>query len=249
MTLQLASCTYTYRRRRGPILKDLTYRLPSGLTVLLGPNGAGKSTLLKLAASVIRPSTGRVTLNGLPAGTKKFREAVAWMPQDIVSLPSMTSREYVAYAGWLKGMNRKDAWRQARRALDRVQLTDKANVKSGQLSGGQLRRVGVAAALVHDAQVLLLDEPTAGMDPHQRRVFRDLLAGLVIEGVQILLSTHDVADLAEEAHHVTVLNAGQILQHGTTEDFLALTPSGTVQGRAAEAAYTALLTHHGGSGL
>ncbi|MFD4256150.1 ATP-binding cassette domain-containing protein [Streptomyces sp. NPDC058534] len=249
MTLELASCTYAYRRRRGPILQDLTYHLPSGLTVLLGPNGAGKSTLLKLAASVIRPSAGHVTLDGTPAGTKKFRETVAWMPQDIVSLPSMTAREYVAYAGWLKGMSRKDAWSQARRALNRVQLTDKVNEKSGRLSGGQLRRVGVAAALVHNARILLLDEPTAGMDPHQRRVFRDLLASLVTEGVQILLSTHDVADLAEEAHHVTVLNAGSILQQGTTEDFLAHTPPGTAQGRAAEAAYTALLTHHGASAI
>ncbi|MFB7495271.1 ABC transporter ATP-binding protein [Streptomyces sp. NPDC056161] len=241
MTLKLDSCTYGYRRR-SPILQDFTYHVPDGLTVLLGPNGAGKSTLLKLSASVLRPSSGTVTLGGMDAGTKGFRQAVAWMPQDIISMPTLTAREYVAYVGWLKGMNRRDAWSQARRALSRVGLTDQNDKKTSHLSGGQLRRVGVAAALVHNSEVLLLDEPTAGMDPHQRRVFRDILSGLVTEGVRILLSTHDVADLAEEAHSVTVLNNGRILQHGTTGEFFAYTPPGTVAGRAAEAAYTFLLS-------
>lgn len=244
MTLELTSCTYGYRRRR-PVLRDLTYRLPEGLTVLLGPNGAGKSTLLKLAASVIAPRAGTVTLGDIEAGSKAFREAVAWMPQDIVPMPSLTAREYVAYVGWLKGMNRNDAWHQARRALSRVQLADQASTKTNRLSGGQLRRVGVAAALVHNARVFLLDEPTAGMDPHQRRVFRDILGNLTVENVQILLSTHDVADLAEEADHVTVLHSGRILHNGTTESFLTHTPYGTVSGRIAEGAYTALLNRHG----
>ncbi|MGW6602189.1 ATP-binding cassette domain-containing protein [Streptomyces sp. NPDC055036] len=243
MTLDLISCTYGYRRRK-PVLEDLSYHLPAGLTVLLGPNGAGKSTLLKLAASVTSPRAGTVTLDGVAAGSKPYRQAVAWMPQDIVPMPTLTAREYVAYVGWLKGMSRGDAWQRARRALGRVKLAEKADTKSSQLSGGQLRRVGVAAALVHDARVLLLDEPTAGMDPHQRRVFRDILNSLTGD-VQVLLSTHDVADLAEEADHVTVLHSGRILHDGPTDSFLAHTPAGTASGRAAEGAYTALLTHHG----
>ncbi|MGH3326124.1 MAG: AAA family ATPase, partial [Streptomyces sp.] len=106
-------------------------------------------------------------------------------------------------------------------------------------SGGQLRRLGVASALVHKARVLLLDEPTAGMDPRQRRVFRDLLRDLVAD-VQVLMSTHDVADLAEDADHVTVLDGGRITYSGTTAGFLAHAPEGTAPGRAAEAAYAAL---------
>lgn len=244
MTLELSNCTYSYRRWKQPVLRDFSYVLPDGLTVLLGPNGAGKSTLLKLAASVTKPQRGHIALSGAPAGTSAYRRAVAWMPQDIVPMPTLTAREYVAYIGWLKGMNRTDAWKQARRALARVQLTDKTDARTSQLSGGQLRRVGVAGALVHGARFLLLDEPTAGMDPYQRRVFRDILGGLT-DDVRVLLSTHDVADLAEEADNVTVMHGGTILHHGNTRTFLTHTPPGTVEGRAAEAAYTALLRSRG----
>ncbi|CAL9561827.1 ATP-binding cassette domain-containing protein [Streptomyces sp. Tu 3180] len=247
MTLELSNITYSYRRWKPPVLQDFSHALPDGLTVLLGPNGAGKSTLLKLAASVTRPNKGRVALDGAPAGTSAYRRAVAWMPQDIVPMPTLTAREYVAYVGWLKGMNRTDAWKQARKALVRVDLTDKIDARTSQLSGGQLRRVGVAGALVHGARVLLLDEPTAGMDPYQRRVFRDILRGLTGD-VRVLLSTHDVADLAEEADHVTVMYGGRILHQGDTRAFLSHTPPGTLEGRAAEAAYTALLRNSGVAG-
>lgn len=244
MTLELTSCTYMYRRRRIPVLQGLNYALPAGLTVLLGPNGAGKSTLLKLAASVVKPQIGEVTLHRRPAGTRAYRKKVAWMPQDITPMSSLSAREYVAYVGWLKGMNRTDAWHAAKEALGRVELSGKSDVKSSQLSGGQLRRVGVASALVHDARVLLLDEPTAGMDPHQRRVFRDILNSLTGD-VQVLLSTHDVSDLADEADHVTVLYEGRIIHTGSADEFLLHTPSNTAPGRAAEGAYTELLTRHG----
>ncbi|MEU2551743.1 ATP-binding cassette domain-containing protein [Streptomyces sp. NPDC013313] len=247
MTLELISCTYGYshglRRRRRTVLSDFDYRLPEGLTILLGPNGAGKSTLLKLAASVVRPDSGRVVCDGVPGTSKAFLRTVARMPQDIVPMPGLTAREYVAYVGWLKGMSRTDAWKAARRVLARVELTEQSDNKTGSLSGGQLRRVGVAAALVHGARVLLLDEPTAGMDPRQRRVFRDLLRDLSGE-VSVLMSTHDVADLAEDADHVTVLADGRILHSGSTDTFLALAPAGTAAGRQAEGAYTELLTRY-----
>ncbi|MDT0306062.1 ATP-binding cassette domain-containing protein [Streptomyces sp. DSM 44917] len=245
MTLQFTACTYAYRRRRrSPALREVTYRLPAGLTILLGPNGAGKSTLLKLAASVIRPTAGTVTCDELGFASAPYRRAVAWLPQTVTPLPSLTAREYVAYVGWLKGLSRADAWEGAASALRRVELADRAGEKTGRLSGGQLRRVGVAAALVHGARILLLDEPTAGMDPRQRRVFRDILAGLRGD-VQVLMSTHDVGDLAEEADHVAVLEGGRILHDGTTASFLGHAPPGTAPGRTAEGAYSALLANEG----
>lgn len=241
MTVALDSCTYSYGRRRRPVLRDFDFRLPEGLTILLGPNGAGKSTVLRLAAAVTTPQRGSVRFGELPASSKDYRRAVAWMPQTITPLPSLTAREYVAYVGWLKGMDKRAAWAKAPGALARVEMADSADAKTNLLSGGQLRRVGVACALVHEARVLLLDEPTAGMDPRQRRVFRDLLGTLKTD-VSVLMSTHDVADLAGEAEHVSVLEAGRLRFSGPTAEFLAHTPPGTVEGRHAEGAYTALLT-------
>ncbi|MGW2410123.1 ATP-binding cassette domain-containing protein [Streptomyces sp. NPDC001739] len=240
MTLELSSCTYSYRRWKPPVLRDISYQLPDGLTVLLGPNGAGKSTLLRVAASVARPRTGTVTFGGLPSHAKDYRRAVGWMPQVVTPMAALTSRDYVAYVGWLKGLSRREAWDRAAEALARVDLTDRSTTQTTELSGGQLRRVGVAAALVHNARVLLLDEPTAGMDPYQRRLFRDTLRGLAGD-VRVLLSTHDVMDLAEEADHVTVINDGKIVHNGTTEAFLARAGDEVVPGRTAEVAYTEVL--------
>ncbi|TDC23616.1 ATP-binding cassette domain-containing protein [Streptomyces sp. 8K308] len=239
MTLELRSCTYAYRRWTAPVLKDLDYTLPPGLTILLGPNGAGKSTLLKLAASVNLPRSGTVALDGTPSRSRTYRRSVAWMPQHITAMSHLTAREQVAYTGWLKGMNRRDAWDKAAGALARVDLEAQADTKAAKLSGGQLRRVGVASALIHGARVMLLDEPTAGMDPRQRRVFRDILRSLTGD-VPVLLSTHDVADLAEESDNVTVIDEGRVLYTGTTTGFLAHAPEGVPSGRIAEAAYTAL---------
>ncbi|MFH9073645.1 ABC transporter ATP-binding protein [Streptomyces alboflavus] len=248
MPVELDNVSYAYGRNKPRIIDRLSYTAPHGFTVLLGPNGAGKSTLLKLAAGVHQPAAGAVRLGRLASTSREYRNRVAWMPQSITAMTGLTAREQVAYTGWLKGMNRADAWTAAAAALERVEMKDRAEVKTKQLSGGQLRRVGVASALVHDARVLLLDEPTAGMDPTQRRVFRDLVLNLATDEVQVLMSTHDVADLAEEADHVTVLTEGAINFTGATRDFLAHAPADTPEGRRAEAAYTIVSAHSALSG-
>ncbi|MFE7355281.1 ATP-binding cassette domain-containing protein [Streptomyces sp. NPDC057543] len=240
MLLELDSVSYAYGRRKPNILTDLSHTIGEGFAVLLGPNGAGKSTLLKLAAGVNQPLSGSVRLGLLSARQEEYRTKVAWMPQAITSMTGLTSREQVAYTGWLKGMNRRAAWDAAADALDRVQMLNRADVKVKQLSGGQLRRIGVASALVHSAEVLLLDEPTAGMDPTQRRRFRDLILRIVSDEVQILMSTHDVADLAEEADQVTVLTNGSIAFTGSTGEFLSHAPAQVPSARCAEVAYMAV---------
>ncbi|MFJ6748058.1 ATP-binding cassette domain-containing protein [Streptomyces sp. NPDC091266] len=237
MPIQMTNCWFAYRHK--DVLSGFNYDLKPGSTVLLGPNGAGKSTLLSLAASVRRPQRGAITYRGVPATSRDYRRKVAWMPQNITAMPGLTAREQVAFVGWTKGMSRADAWAKAAVALQQVDLADKESVKTKTLSGGQLRRVGVAQALVHDAEVLLLDEPTAGMDPRQRRVFRDVLAQLS-SNVAVLLSTHDVADLAEESDNVTVLDGGKLVYDGDTSGFLAHAPQDTTPARRAEAAYSML---------
>ncbi|MBU7596974.1 ATP-binding cassette domain-containing protein [Streptomyces sp. P38-E01] len=247
MPIVLESCDFAYKRRR-PVLKRFTCELPPGRTVFLGPNGAGKSTVLGLAASALLPRAGAVTYDGLRTSARAdrdgFRRRVAWLPQHVRPVPGLTAREQVAYAGWLKGMPRPVAWREALRALRLVELADSAETRVGELSGGQQRRVGVAQSLVHGAEVLLLDEPTAGMDPRQRAVFHEILAGLP-SSVHVVLSTHDTADLDGRYHHVLVLNSGQLTFRGTSEAFLAHAEPGTAPGRAADSAYQRLAEREG----
>ncbi|GGZ25357.1 ABC transporter ATP-binding protein [Streptomyces inusitatus] len=239
-TVELDSVSYSYGRSRPAVLNSLSYSVPDGFTVLLGPNGAGKSTALRLACGLNQPRTGAVRLGELPSHDRRFLRRVAWMPQQITAMTGLTAREQVAYTGWLKGMSRSSAWEAAATALAKVQLRDQSDVKTRHLSGGQLRRVGVASALVHGAGTLLLDEPTAGMDPTQRRVFRDLVLRLATDDVRVLMSTHDIADLADEANHVTVLVNGRITYNGSADGFLAHAPEGSSEARRAEFAYTAL---------
>ncbi|TXS52274.1 ABC transporter ATP-binding protein [Streptomyces sp. t39] len=240
MSIELDAVSYAYGRRSRSILSVFSYTVPDGFTILLGPNGAGKTTALKLAAGVHQPDQGTVRFGPLASDSKAFRTKVAWMPQTVTAMTGLTAREQVSYTGWLKGMSRRAAWDASLGALERVRMTEHADTRTKRLSGGQLRRVGVASALVHGAEVLLLDEPTAGMDPTQRRVFRDLVLGLASRDIRVLLSTHDVADLAEEAHHVTTLARGTITFSGSAAAFLAHAPDSAPAARRAEAAYTAL---------
>jgi ABC-2 type transport system ATP-binding protein len=188
---------------------------------------------------VLRPQAGAVTYQGLKVSDRVYRRKVAWLPQAVEAVSGLTAREQVAYVGWLKGMSRGEAWEAARGALAQVELSSAEDRKSAELSGGQLRRVGVAQALVHGAELVLLDEPTAGLDPHQRRVFLDMLAGLPA-GISVVVSTHDVADLADAADSVVVVNNGQVRYSGPTRGFLDHAAAGTTSGRLAEAAYSQL---------
>ncbi|MEU6947871.1 ATP-binding cassette domain-containing protein [Streptomyces sp. NPDC046316] len=229
--------------RKTPVFNELSLGIDARATVLLGPNGAGKSTLMAIAASHLTPSCGSVTFDG---GTAKgrhlaaYRERVAWIPQQITPMPGLTVREQVAYAGWLKGMPRDVAWRASEDALRRVDLVRLAERKSHQVSGGQLRRMGIAGALTHRSELILMDEPTAGLDPTQRLVFRELVDDLA-GSVQVIVSTHQTEDLADLYTHVAVLAHGEIRFQGSPADFHALAPAATGGRERAEAAYVTLV--------
>ena len=162
------------------------------------------------------------------------------MPQRIVPMTGLTVREQVAYHAWLKGVPRTRAWELSARALERVQVSDLAGRKSGKLSGGELRRLGLAQSIVHQPPVLLLDEPTAGLDPAQRGRFREILRGLT-DGTTVLVSTHQTSDLSDLFHRVIVLSDGQCRFTGDTEDFLVHGGTGTSLEHRAETAYTQVL--------
>lgn len=243
MPLSFTDCSYAYRAGH-PVLDGLTLELPPGCTVLLGPNGAGKSTLLSLGASVLEPTAGQVRLGRLGStgrrDRKEYRHRVGWLPQQVKPVPSLTVREQAAYAGWLKGLSKSAAWQRSERALAQVGLTELAARRSHELSGGQLRRLGIAQSLTHDARVVLLDEPTAGLDPVQRGVFRELV-GELARSVSFVVSTHQTEDLAGMYETVVVLDRGRPVFQGGVPDFLSLAPDGEPAERRAESAYRGLV--------
>ncbi len=231
--LELRSIDFRYRRGR-PALAGVSWA-PGRRAALLGPNGAGKSTLFGVACGALRPERGGVEVAGAAAAPGQ----VAWMPQTIQALPTLRCREQVALAGWMQGLSRARAWDAAADALEIVNLAQRAGDRAATLSGGQLRRLGLAEALVGDPAVVLLDEPTVGLDPMQRDQVRGLLIELG-ERCQLIVATHLVEDLAQAFDTVTVLVEGSIRFDGSVDAFLALAPDGgTFTGRAT-AAYAAV---------
>ncbi|TRV80102.1 ATP-binding cassette domain-containing protein [Streptomyces sp. 130] len=244
MPLHYQSCTFRYNRRKRPVIDELELRFSPGNTVLLGPNGAGKSTLLALGASANAPQSGEVRFGDLRSTNRKslstYRRKVSWLPQRSSTLPGLTCREQVAYVGWLKGMRERDAWRAAPAVIERVGLTAKMKDKVNTLSGGQQQRLAIAQALVHGAELLLLDEPTVGLDPTQRRRFHDLLVELR-GAVHVIVSTHDIGDLDDAFDEVVVLEGGVPRFQGSVAVFESHASIGSAPGRRLESAYSALL--------
>lgn len=217
--LQLEDVHFSFGRlRRRPIYQGLDWSVPEGKrTLLLGPNGAGKSTLLGLLAGYRRPQRGRVTLGGDASRAALFK-GVAWMPQRIDAVRGLSVQEQVAYSAWLAGESRERAKELADELVHQVLLDDKSKQKSSELSGGQLRRLGLAQALARPCEVLLLDEPTAGLDPAQSQNFREILRSQPTRG-GVLVSTHQVAELNDDFDHVTVVHEGRIRFDGSLAAF------------------------------
>ena len=219
--------TFTHRRGRR-VFDRFSWAAADARTLLLGPNGAGKSTLLQLAAGLVKPQAGRVTVAA--------DRSIGYMPQVVRAVPGLSVRDQVAYCAWLKGLSQRDARAQAAVVLAAVDLAGVSDRPALSMSGGQLRRVGVAQALVGHSGMMLLDEPTAGLDPAQRDAFARLVSRL---GVPLLVASHQVEDIHRTYDEVAVLMSGAVVFHSTVADFLALDPSG---GSDARQAYTAVVT-------
>jgi len=187
---------------------------------LLGPNGAGKTTLLSILACELAPTTGRVTLEGHPVvsrtDARAARRVIGFLPQKPSFVPSFTALETVEYAAWLKGLPSRGRQHKARTALDQVGLEAVRGKPMRTLSGGMVQRVALAGAIVGGPKVLLLDEPTVGLDPAQRLRFRELVSRL--ENVAVVLSTHLVEDVAIVTSDVLVLDEGRVRFRGTPQD-------------------------------
>lgn len=210
------------------VIRDVSLSLSNGVHGLLGPNGAGKTTLMTTLATVTSPRAGKLLLFGrevrTPADARKARERLGFLPQSFSFAPRFTVQEFLEYAAWTKRVPGATLKRAVDLAIQQLELGDHRNRRLGQLSGGLLQRAGIAQALVNNPSILLLDEPTVGLDPEQRLMFRRILSGL--SEITILLSTHLVEDIAATCSRVVVLDRGDIVFDGAIGDLSALGRNG-----------------------
>ena len=196
-------------------VNDITFRLRGGVTGLLGPNGAGKSTILHMVAGFLAPSSGSVTVGGSPSwGHPEMYRRIGLVPEREAVYPFMTGREFAVAMARLQGMTPAAATEAAARAIALVELEDAADRAIGTYSKGMRQRAKVAAALVHDPPILLLDEPFNGMDPRQRLHMMELLRGMAAEGRTILFSSHILEEVERLAERVLVIVAGRLAASG-----------------------------------
>jgi ABC-type multidrug transport system ATPase subunit len=249
-TVRVSGLTVRHRRTVALDAVDLTFT--PGVHGLLGPNGAGKTSLIRVLATVARAGSGRVELFGLDLKDHRerrtARRALGYLPQDFGHYPGFTVREFVAYVAWLKEVPAQAAPDAVERAVARVGLGDRIDAKIKTLSGGMVRRVGIAQAIVNEPRLLLLDEPTAGLDPEQRVEFRTLVRELGRTST-VIVSTHLVEDVAAACTDVTLLERGQVAYRGTPATLAALGRDGDESdGNAIERGYTTALRAHRAAG-
>ncbi len=222
MSPQLVLESVGYRYRGGhQAVDDVGLTLQPGIIGLLGPNGAGKSSLMRVLSTLARASSGRVLWRGEDIALKPdaLRAELGYLPQDFGVYDALSAREFLAFLSAVKGLPARAVAARVEECLDMVGLADVADRRLGGFSGGMRQRVGIAQALLNDPKLLIVDEPTVGLDPEERQRFRHLLAELAGERV-VILSTHIVSDIEASAGQLAVLVAGRLHFHGTPEALL-----------------------------
>ncbi|HLP14687.1 MAG TPA: ABC transporter ATP-binding protein [Bacteroidota bacterium] len=204
-------------------LRDFDIELTPGVIGLLGPNGAGKSTLMRMLATITRPTSGSIRWNDTDIVTSPddLRAVLGYLPQDFGVYPNLTGLEFLEYMAAIKGLDAPSARRRIDELLVLVNLVHAAKRPLAGYSGGMKQRVGIAQALLNDPQLLIVDEPTVGLDPEERVRFRNLLSDLSGERI-IILSTHIVSDVEATATEIVVINKGCKLRHGTPENLVRM---------------------------
>lgn len=202
-------------------LSNINLELEGGVIGLLGSNGAGKSTLMKMIATVLRPSGGTITWNGkdIYKNGDELRHNLGYLPQNFGVFPNLNAVEFLTYMAALKGLNMKKARNRINELIDLLNLSEAANRSIGNYSGGMRQRVGIAQALLNDPKILIVDEPTVGLDPNERMNFRNLINSLSKDKI-IILSTHIVSDVEASAEKIVMMDKGKLLCFCKNEDLV-----------------------------
>ncbi len=227
MDIQIAGLSKTYGSGGKAVraLRGVDLTIGEGMFGLLGPNGAGKTTLMRILAGLVNPTSGRVTVAGHDLSTERGKVAVkailGYLPQELGLYPELTARQFLDYMAILKGLDDARTRRvRVDRTLEMTGLADVAERKLKGFSGGMKRRVGIAQALLNDPRILIVDEPTAGLDPEERIRFRNLLVDLASDRI-VILSTHIVEDISQTCRDMAVLDRGLVRFRGSPGDLIA----------------------------
>lgn len=195
----------------------INLKLNCGIYGLLGENGAGKTTFIRMLCGILKPTNGTVTFDGMDVSSEEYRAILGYLPQEFGYYPDFTGMDFLLYMSSLKGLTKTTAKRKAIKLFELVNLSDCAKKKIKTYSGGMKQRLGIAQALLNDPKAIILDEPTAGLDPKERVRFRNLIKELGKDSI-ILLSTHIVSDIENIADDVIMMKDGQIIFEGATSD-------------------------------
>ncbi|GGH81486.1 ABC-type multidrug transport system ATPase subunit [Pullulanibacillus pueri] len=203
------------------VLDDISLELTPGVYGILGANGSGKTTLMRILATVMNPSSGHISFNGQDINDMehRYRELIGYLPQQVGLYKSFTAEKFLSYIAYLKGLTKAETQDKVTEVLDLVGLSEQRKEKVGKYSGGMKRRIGIAQALLNDPKLLIVDEPTAGLDPKERIRLRNLLSRISSHRI-VLLSTHIVSDIEYIAKEVLILKEGQLIQKDTPQRLL-----------------------------
>lgn len=223
-TIEIKNLSKFYGKKQA--LQNVSLSIRQGMFGLLGRNGAGKTTLMKTLATLLQKKEGEITVCGIPIeNAREVRKIIGYLPQEFSMYPSMSVAETMNYLGLLSGLSLTERRERTEMLLKRVNLEEHKNKKIKALSGGMKRRLGIAQALLNDPKVLIVDEPTAGLDPEERVRFRNLLSEIAEERI-VILSTHIVGDIEAACEEIAILDEGKVLYHGTVDNLL-----GAAQGK------------------
>lgn len=217
--LEVINLTKSYKHKNAN--ENINLTLESGVYGLLGPNGAGKTTLMKQIATLKQPTSGKILYNGKDINSldERYREVIGYLPQDFDAYKNFSAKDFLLYIGALKGMNKCEVKTKTEKILKLVGLYEVRNKAISKFSGGMKRRVGIAQALLNDPKILILDEPTAGLDPQERARFRNMLSQVGKETI-VILSTHIISDIESVAKETIMIKDGKVLLQGTHREIL-----------------------------